>query len=193
MRFPFVVSVRNRKNPIAILSICMSVSDRDWILISDDLEDAQSVNSLIFPEEAMQCESSGDLTRVRTTDDPLNTHQRPLRSDGLSGNSSHESDRLVSALACLVDWVSSALYASCGGNAEGGAIHLSNQTKRKPLTGFPIIADHHKSIMPYLGRKASARLRAGRLIGSLYTPDYDLLVEEQRRRQRAALVGVLIC
>jgi hypothetical protein len=191
MRFPFIA--RNRKNPIAILSICMSVSDRDWILVSDDLEDAQSVSSIIFPEDAIQCESSGDMPQVSPTDDPLHTHQKPLRSDGLSGNSSHESDRLVSALACLVDWVSSALYASGGANSEGGVIHLSNQTKRKAVTGLPIIADHHKSIMPYLGRKASARLRAGRLIGSLYTPDYDLLVEEQRRRQRAALVGVLIC
>jgi hypothetical protein len=177
----------------------MSLTDREWIVIMDDLEDAQSVTSCVHSEVSTDyvcCESS--LLPTPGDEAPVcnKLPQKYPTSDNVNQlvvfrNSAcplQECDGTLRTMVVLtLEWLSSTLFLSDRATASGIGILTHRYI---PTVG---VVNHNGCISPDLGRTASTQLRACGLVGSLYTPDADSLVGIHKQRERARLLRTLRC
>jgi hypothetical protein len=161
----------------------MSTKDMDWIVIVDELEDAQSVLSLPHSEDE----------RVSSDDGSRNTESSCVTAQGHESREpmNRKTERTRSSLECIKDmlsivstWIFVLVHSSSFKSLNEFGI------RRIQLTNA-IITDHSECIIRPLGKVASAKLRGCGFVGCLYVPDIEWIIERQRINMREAWVGPL--
>ena len=161
----------------------MSSTESGWIVVPDDLDDAQSVLSVCPSDEIFFC-SSNDDSNGRTLTDSLSA--RDISEQGRSSVASPDRERrgIAGAQSSL-----GYLFASIA-----SVIQVGNRLESDGLRGLSlsngcnlvVITDHRGCILPCLGKLASDQLRARGLVGSIYIPNLEMLMESQKSHQRRA-------
>ena len=152
----------------------------EWIFVTDNLEDAQSVISIPVSDDEQESEPSlrtmpsFELVRPcivyeRASEVGLNLFSAlgKFESTGVSSASS--------TILCVDSYLRSLSFVlECMCDSE----HVARAIKRRPWTCGDLCKKY--SISPELGKVASVNLRAGNVVGSLFKPDLSAVSLTER-------------
>jgi hypothetical protein len=164
----------------------MSITDKEWIVIGDELDDAQSVLSVSRSDGEAVTTESDETSSMPHLSEPLKLNS-PITIGQNFATYGWSPDLVTRSAAQLMHWMTSLLNVSgTPGDLDLALLRNVNQSTTR-------IHDHKGCISPYLGRIASSQLRACGFIGSLYVPNVEALIDAEKLAQRAIWTGSLKC
>ena len=164
----------------------MSITDKEWILVADELDDAQSVLSVSRSDGEPPHGEFDETVNSSQLFDPLRLNSVvPVRQS--TATYGWSPDLVTQSASQLIQWIASCLKA--GGTQDDVDMSLLRTVNLSTSR----ILDHKECIMPNLGKIASSQLRACGFIGSLYVPNVALLSDAEKLLQRANWTQYLKC